>query len=121
MGLGAWLATMTDRKHYEVEEAREHQEIRDMPEAEEEEIYEIFDTYGIAREAVTPLVQQLKSNEDMWVKVSPNFLLIFMTLTVSLDRKRTSWLPMVYPSNTTYCIMSSFNYNVWGYCSVTLI
>lgn len=73
MGLGAWLATMTERKHYQVEEARERREIREMPEAEEEEIYEIFDTYGIAREVVTPLVQHLKGNEDMWVKVSQNF------------------------------------------------
>lgn len=70
MGLGAWLAAMTERKHYQVEEQRERQEVRDMPEAEEEEIYEVFDTYGIGREAVTPLVTQLKGNEDMWVKVS---------------------------------------------------
>lgn len=70
MGLGAWLAAITERKHYQVEEERERREVQEMPEAEEEEIREIFDTYGIARDAVTPLVQHLKGNEDMWVKVS---------------------------------------------------
>lgn len=49
MGLGAWLAAMTEKKHYEVEEAREWSEVRDKPDAEAEEIYEIFDKYGIDR------------------------------------------------------------------------
>jgi len=70
MGLGAWLAAETERKHYHVEEDRERREVQTMPQAEEEEIYEIFDVYGIARDAVVPLVTHLKANEDMWVKVS---------------------------------------------------
>ena len=70
MGLGAWLAAETERKHYHVEEDRERREVQETPEAEEEEIYEVFETYGIARDAVVPLVVHLKANEDMWVKVS---------------------------------------------------
>lgn len=70
MGLGAWLAATTEKKHFQVEEERERREVHDCPEAEEEEIYEIFDTYGIGRDAVTPLVEHLKGNEDMWIKVS---------------------------------------------------
>jgi VIT1/CCC1 family predicted Fe2+/Mn2+ transporter len=73
MGLGAWLAAETERKHYLVEEARERREVRDMPEAEEEEIFEIFDEYHVSRDAVRPVVDALRANEDMWVKVSLSF------------------------------------------------
>ena len=69
MGLGAWLAAKTEQKHFEVEEQREHREIREMPEAEEKEIYAIFKKYGIGRDSVVPIVNSLKNNEDMWVKV----------------------------------------------------
>lgn len=69
MGLGAWLAAKTEEKHYLVEEAREKHEVRNMPQAEEEEIYEIFYQYGIPRASVEPLVECLKKDEEMWVKV----------------------------------------------------
>jgi hypothetical protein len=69
MGLGAWLAAETERKHYEVEEAREFREVKEMPQKEEEEIYEIFEQYAIGRAAAKGVVDALKTNEDMWVKV----------------------------------------------------
>lgn len=69
MGLGAWLAAKTDQKHYQVEEERERREVRDMPLAEEQEIYAIFKKYGVERDSVVPIVDCLKGNEDMWVKV----------------------------------------------------
>jgi hypothetical protein len=70
MGLGAWLAAKTEAKHYEVEEARERQEILNMPEAEEEEIYAIFSKYGLDKAHVAGVVAALKKDEEMWVKVS---------------------------------------------------
>lgn len=69
MGLGAWLAAETERKHYEVEEAREMREVQEVPHKEEEEIYEIFEEYSIPRAAAKGVVEALKVNEDMWVKV----------------------------------------------------
>lgn len=73
MGLGAWLAAKTEEKHYLVEEAREKHEVRNMPQAEEEEIYEIFYQYGIPRASVEPLVECLKKDEEMWVKFMMDF------------------------------------------------
>lgn len=70
MGLGAYLAAVTERKHYEVEERREWREVKECPQAEEQEIYEIFDRYGISRQASKGIVDGLKVNEDMWVQVS---------------------------------------------------
>lgn len=69
MGLGAYLAGVTDRKHYEVEEKREWQEVRDFPEAEEEEIFEILGRYGIERDEASGVVKALKGSESNWVKV----------------------------------------------------
>lgn len=74
MGLGAYLASDTERKHYQVEKAREWREVRECPREEEVEIYEIFDKYGIGREASRGVVEGLKANEDMWVQVCCPFL-----------------------------------------------
>lgn len=69
MGLGAYLAAVTERDHYIAEEKRERDEVATKPEAEKEEIYEIMTTYGIGRDAVTPLISALEANVDEWVRV----------------------------------------------------
>ncbi|KAB2570244.1 hypothetical protein BFW01_g5622 [Lasiodiplodia theobromae] len=73
MGLGAYLAAVTESKTYQVEEARERREVEQMPEAEEEEIYEIFDEYNISRETVRPVVEALRQDKEMWVKFMMDF------------------------------------------------
>lgn len=69
MGLGAFLASMTDRKHYQVEEKRERQEVKDKPEDEEREIHEILEKYNISHDTARRVVDELKADEDMWVQV----------------------------------------------------
>jgi VIT1/CCC1 family predicted Fe2+/Mn2+ transporter len=69
MGLGAYLAAVTERDHYLSEEAREQEEVRTRPEDEKEEIYEIMEGYGLDRDATRPLVEQLASNAEQWVRV----------------------------------------------------
>ena len=69
MGLGGYLAAVTERKHYEVEEAREAREVEEEPEAEEDEIYEIFAAYNMSRATILPVVESLKADKEMWVKV----------------------------------------------------
>lgn len=49
MGLGAYLAAVTERDHYLCEEQRERDEVRERPEDEMEEIYEILEGYGCDR------------------------------------------------------------------------
>lgn len=76
MGVGAYLAAVTERKMYEVEEKRERREVKECPKAEEEEIYEIFEKYGIQRQESKGVIEALKANEDMWIQVRqlPRFL-----------------------------------------------
>ncbi len=69
MGLGAYLAAVTDRDHYISEEKREHQEVIEKPDDEKEEIFKIMCDYGVGREACKPLVDALAANPDQWVRV----------------------------------------------------
>lgn len=69
MGLGAYLAAVTDRDHYMAEEQKERDEVINKPEAERAEIHEIFDEYEIGHEASSAVVRALERNPEMWVKV----------------------------------------------------
>lgn len=70
MGLGAYLAAVTDRDHYLAEEKREREEVTTRTEDEKEEIHEIMSTYDISRETTKPLIEELVRNTDSWVRVS---------------------------------------------------
>jgi VIT1/CCC1 family predicted Fe2+/Mn2+ transporter len=69
MGLGAYLAALTDTKHYEVELAREERQVANSPELEDEEMYRLFAEYGLGRDVVGPLARQLRGDPGAWVKV----------------------------------------------------
>jgi VIT1/CCC1 family predicted Fe2+/Mn2+ transporter len=69
MGLGAYLAAVTEREHYLSEEKREREEVETTPDEEKEEIYEIMYSYGVSRDATKPLVDALTSNSEQWVRV----------------------------------------------------
>ncbi|KAI8609248.1 Ccc1 family [Chytriomyces sp. MP71] len=68
MGLGGYLAGRSEIEHYDSEYAREEKEIREVPHKEEAEIVEIFEPYGLDREAITPLLASLKANPPQWVE-----------------------------------------------------
>lgn len=69
MGLGAYLAAVTDRDLYDSEEQRERDEVINKPEAEKDEIYEIFEEYDIGREDAAKVVEALERHPESWVKV----------------------------------------------------
>ena len=69
MGLGAYLAAVTDRDHYKSEEAREREEVLTKPVAEKEECYEILDSYGISREASKSAIECLTQDTEQWIRV----------------------------------------------------
>lgn len=69
MALGAYLAAITSRDHYEAELAREQNEVRDVPDVEKKEIYEILCSYGPNHSQVRPFVDALCENEQQWLQV----------------------------------------------------
>lgn len=73
MGLGGYLAAKSEMEHYASEQAREHSEVLEKPEVEEQEVIDVFRAYGVAREDSLPIVAALKRNREAWV----NFMMRF--------------------------------------------
>src|SRR6204780_185375 len=73
MGLGGYLAARGDAEHYASEKLREEREIIERTRDEEEEIYEIFDHYGVTRKETEPVLAALKRNHPAWVDFMMRF------------------------------------------------
>ena len=68
MGLGAYLASKSQREFFESEKAREHREIEEVPEDERKEIRDIFAQMGFLPDEVEMIVRRITSNKDLWVR-----------------------------------------------------
>jgi vacuolar iron transporter family protein len=66
MGLGGYLAARGDREHYESELRREELEIVEKPQAEEDEVAEIFGRYGLEEQHYRGVIEGLKSRPREW-------------------------------------------------------
>src|ERR1035437_594591 len=60
MGLGGYLAARGDAEHYAHEQAREEQEILNIPEAEAAGGRDIFQAYGLSSEESATVVESLR-------------------------------------------------------------
>jgi len=66
MGLGGYLAAKSDRDHFHSEEQREEEEIQEKPQAEAQEIVDLFAAYGLTPEEISPVVEGLKRTPKAW-------------------------------------------------------
>lgn len=73
MGLGGYLAARGDVEHYDSERLREEREIVERTHDEEEEIYEIFEEYGVTRAESDSVLTALKRNPKAWVDFMMRF------------------------------------------------
>ena len=73
MGLGGYLAAKGDAEHYDQEKLREEREIVEIPEAEKEEVKELFEQYGLTTEEATPVVEALSKRPKEWVDFMMRF------------------------------------------------
>lgn len=73
MGLGGYLAARGDVEHYVSERQREEREIIERAEDEEEEIYGIFEEYGVTRSDSASVLSALKRNPRAWVDFMMRF------------------------------------------------
>jgi VIT1/CCC1 family predicted Fe2+/Mn2+ transporter len=73
MGLGGFLAAKGDAEHYVSERAREEREVVERTRDEEEEIYEIFEEFGVQRVESAPVLEALKRNPKAWVDFMMQF------------------------------------------------
>ena len=73
MGLGGYLAARSDAEHYAAERAREELEVKQKAAVEEEEVSEVFRSYGLTAEQAQPLVAALRERPDAWVDFMMRF------------------------------------------------
>ena len=73
MGLGGYLAARGDAEHYVHEKVREEQEVAAIPDAEAQEVSDIFQTYGLSAEESSSVVESLRKRPKDWV----NFMMRF--------------------------------------------
>jgi len=73
MGLGGYLAARGDAEHYAHEKIREEGEIVEKPEAEAQEVRDIFRTYGLTDEESAPVIASLRRRPKDWVTFMMRF------------------------------------------------
>lgn len=73
MGLGGFLASKADSEHYDSERRREEREVVERTRDEEEEIYEVFERYGVQRTESEPVLLALKRSPQHWVDFMMSF------------------------------------------------
>jgi len=73
MSLGGYLAARGSAEHYHGERARERREVLEIPGVEENEVREIFASYGLTGEQIDPLVASLRQRPEAWVDFMMRF------------------------------------------------
>ena len=73
MGLGGFLAARSDAEHYQAERAREAMEVREKAAVEEQEVSDIFRSYGLTPAETQPLVEALKKRPEAWLDFMMRF------------------------------------------------
>ncbi|HEX5415035.1 MAG TPA: VIT1/CCC1 transporter family protein, partial [Chloroflexota bacterium] len=68
MGLGGYLAANSEADTYRAELARERREVKELPEAETEEVRQIFADYGLQDVALEAAVAAIRSDPESWVR-----------------------------------------------------
>jgi VIT1/CCC1 family predicted Fe2+/Mn2+ transporter len=84
MGLGGYMAAMSDAEHYFSERAREAAEVRDKADIEAAEVAAVFQSYGLTAEESKPIVDALRKRPAAWV----NFMMRFELGLEKPDPKR---------------------------------
>jgi len=69
MSIGSYLSTKSERDNYQKHRKVEYWEVDNMPEAEREEIREIYRTKGFEGELLEQVVDKITEDRDRWVDI----------------------------------------------------
>jgi VIT1/CCC1 family predicted Fe2+/Mn2+ transporter len=73
MGLGGFLAARSDAEHYASEKRREELEVIQKPDAETEEVSDVFRGYGLTDDEIAPVLSAFQNNHPAWVDFMMRF------------------------------------------------
>ncbi|KAG0169855.1 hypothetical protein DFQ28_011338 [Apophysomyces sp. BC1034] len=87
MGLGGYMAALSEIEHYKTERQREEREVEECPQDEEDEIVDILEPYGLDRNTIQPVIDKLKNDPVKFV----DFMMKF-ELNLEMPDPRRSWI-----------------------------
>ncbi|RSL53790.1 hypothetical protein CEP51_014827 [Fusarium floridanum] len=73
MGLGAYLAAVTERDAYHSQEGKKTFAVQNRPADERTGVYDVLEKYSVSRGAAAPLVDELCKNPQEWVRFMMDF------------------------------------------------
>jgi len=126
MGLGGYLAAKSEAEHYASEHAREHREVTEKPEVELEEVAEVFQSYGLTKNEIAPVLKALAARPHAWVDFMMRFELGLekpqekRTITSALTIGGAYFVGGLIPLGP-YMMLSSVEAALWFSVIVTLL
>ena len=126
MGLGGYLAAKSEAEHYASEHAREHREVAEKPEVELEEVAEVFQSYGLTKNEIAPVLKALAARPHAWVDFMMRFELGLekpqekRTITSALTIGGAYFVGGLIPLGP-YMMLSSVEAALWFSVIVTLL
>lgn len=73
MGLGGYMAGRTEIEHYESELKRERYEVEAKPEAEKQEVRDVFAGLGLSTETQNAIAEEMAQDKAKWVDFMMKF------------------------------------------------
>jgi len=73
MGLGGYLAGRSEAELYTSERRREEQEVRELPDVEQQEVRDVLLSYGLTEQESAPIVTALMQRPASWVDFMMRF------------------------------------------------
>ncbi|KAG5656739.1 hypothetical protein HG530_011017 [Fusarium avenaceum] len=73
MGLGAYLAAVTERDAYHSQAGKKEFAVQNRPADERTGVYDVLEKYSVSRSAAAPLVDELCKNPSEWVRFMMDF------------------------------------------------
>jgi vacuolar iron transporter family protein len=139
MGAVGYTSTVSERDYYQAEQAREAAEIDDTPEAERQEIRDIYAAKGFTGTLLDRVVETITANRDRWLSTmmdeelhlqpvqTPDILRSAVVITIAtlighmIPLLPFVWLPRTAALVTAIVLSAGVLFGVGVYSSVTLV
>jgi vacuolar iron transporter family protein len=139
MGAVGWTSALSERDYYLAEQTREESEIESTPEAERQEVRDIYAAKGFAGELLDRVVDTITANRDAWLSTmmdeelhlqpveSPDIFRSAVVITIAtLIGHLIPLLPFVWLSRTSalvtgFVLSAAVLFGVGTYEAVSLV
>jgi len=125
MGLGGYLAAKTDLEHYTAERARELKETEEIPDQEAAEVADVFRSFGLADDQISPVVEAVRADRNRWVDFMMRFELgleapdparaLRSALTIAFSYVAGGLIPLA-----PYILLNKISIALWVSVGITL-